>query len=107
MAQGRAGEVAAVDGPRKHPLAGDCGMSCVRIVLVPQRGAADRYSVPELRVPVAPLTACPPSPACCPPGEHKVWVREADYLFAKRKVRELVVPSAHGDPDPGTEARPS
>lgn len=83
-------------------------MSHVRIVLVPQRGAADTYSKCQSCVfQFAPLSACPPAPVCCPPGEHKVWVREADYQFAKRKVRELVVPSAHGDPDPGTEACPS
>ena len=83
-------------------------MSRVRIVLVPQRGAADRYSKCHSCVfQFAPLSACPPAPVCCPPGEHKVWVREDDYQFAKQKVLELVVPSAHGDPDPGTEARPS
>lgn len=83
-------------------------MTKVRIVLVPQRGAADHYSKCHSCVfQFAPLSACPPAPVCCPAGEHKIWVREADYLFAKRKVRELVVPSAHGDPDPGTEARPS
>ena len=83
-------------------------MSRVRIVLVPQRGAADRYSKCHTCVfQFAPLSACPPAPVCCPPGEHKVWVREDDYQFAQRKVRELMVPSAHGDPDPGTEARPS
>ena len=83
-------------------------MSHVRIVLVPQRGAADRYSKCHSCVfEFAPLSACPPAPVCCPPGEHKVWVREDDYQFAQRKLRELVVPSAHGDPDPGTEARPS
>ena len=83
-------------------------MSHVRIVLVPQRGAADRYSKCHSCVfEFAPLSACPPAPVCGPPGEHKVWVREDDYQFAQRKLRELVVPSAHGDPDPGTEARPS
>ena len=83
-------------------------MSHVRIVLVPQRGAADRYSKCQSCVfQFAPLSTCPPSPSCRPPGEHKVWVREADYLFAKQKVRKLVVPSAHGDPDPGSKARPS
>lgn len=83
-------------------------MSRVRIVLVPQRGAADHYSKCHTCVfQFAPISACPPAPVCCPPGEHKVWVREDDYQFAKQKVRELMVPSAHGDPDPGSKARPS
>ena len=83
-------------------------MTQVRIVLVPQRGAAGRHAKCHSCVFLhAPLSACPPSPPCFTPGEHKVWIREADYQFAKQKVRELVVPSAHGDPDPGTEARPS
>ena len=83
-------------------------MTQVRIVLVPQRGATGRHAKCHSCVFLhAPLSACPPSPPCSAPGEHKVWVREADYLFAKQKVRELVVPSAHGDPDPGSKARPS
>ena len=83
-------------------------MSHVRIVLVPQRGAAGYHSKCHSCVfEFAPLSACPPTPVCCSPAGEKVWVREADYLFAKQKVRELVVPSAHGDPDPGSKARPS
>ena len=83
-------------------------MTQVRIVLVPQRGAAGMHAKCQSCVFLhAPLSACPTSPPCFILGEHKVWVREADYLSAKQKVRELVVPSAHGDPDPGSKARPS